>query len=362
MKIMRNICLPTINENEKYDLLILKDRFFITKPGDVLIRNNVCITEIDAEDYLGLPGLIDCHIHLLGGGSLLDLDIAEPFAEDLYQNGITGVIGSLGFDDTTKTITSLIAKTKKLRKKGITAFCLVGGFNYPLLSLTGYFKKDLIFISEVIGIGEFNIDNPMIDTELANLILQCYQAGKLASKAGVIQIHLNNQADSVNRLIKIIKDYALPINSIHLTHVNYNEDVLEVSANFAKLGGFIDITTNLPLAIADAIPPVTAIIKLLERGVEERNITLSTDGYGISYKNRQVFPTDTLLSSCRELIKMGFSIKRAWSFASFNVSEIYKLPQLGEIANNFYANLLLFDKDMNEMQGLLLAGKYMQTK
>ena len=63
-----------------------------------------------------VPGLIDPHIHLLGGSGETGFSTQTPefFISEIVRFGVTTVVGTLGVDTTMKTMAGLLAKVKAL--------------------------------------------------------------------------------------------------------------------------------------------------------------------------------------------------------------------------------------------------------
>jgi len=78
---------------------------------------------VDASDCLVAPGLIDPHQHLLGGSGEEGFSSQTPefFLRELAVAGVTTVVGCLGVDTTTKTMSGLLARAKALDEEGLTA-------------------------------------------------------------------------------------------------------------------------------------------------------------------------------------------------------------------------------------------------
>lgn len=68
--------------------------------------------------------------------------------------GITTVVGLLGTDGIAREMTSLLAKVKGLKEKGITAYAYTGSYQIPVCTVTGNITKDIMLIEEIIGTGE----------------------------------------------------------------------------------------------------------------------------------------------------------------------------------------------------------------
>ena len=128
----------------------------IEKIGDVSAASLRALDPevVDATGCILVPGLIDGHIHLIGGSGEKGFASATPGinAQELRAAGITTVVGLLGTDTTTKTLPSLLAKVKALRDEGLNTRMWTGG--YDARSLTGNVRDDIVLIDEIIGAGE----------------------------------------------------------------------------------------------------------------------------------------------------------------------------------------------------------------
>ena len=63
-----------------------------------------------------LPGIIDPHVHFIGGGGSAGLNsrTKEIAIEKIVEAGITTAVGCLGFDRTSRTLKSPAAKDQRL--------------------------------------------------------------------------------------------------------------------------------------------------------------------------------------------------------------------------------------------------------
>ena len=68
-----------------------------------------------------IPGIIDCHVHVTGGGGESGPASRVPRIQvaDITRAGVTTVIGLLGTDDTTRWTSELVAVTRGLPKNSI---------------------------------------------------------------------------------------------------------------------------------------------------------------------------------------------------------------------------------------------------
>ena len=118
---------------------------------------------IDGKGKILIPGLIDAHVHILGGGGEGGAKTRTPeiMLSDITTGGVTTVVGCLGTDGCTRTMTNLLAKAKGLEEEGITTFVYTGSYQVPVRTLTGSIMDDLILLEKVVGTGEIAIsDHP----------------------------------------------------------------------------------------------------------------------------------------------------------------------------------------------------------
>ena len=112
----------------KKDILILGDKIgAVSEPGRIEIKG-MEYEVVDASEKIVIPGLIDSHVHILGGGGEGGPATRAPeiTVEDIVSSGVTTVIGCLGTDGTSRHMESLLAKAKGLELEGITVYIYSG--------------------------------------------------------------------------------------------------------------------------------------------------------------------------------------------------------------------------------------------
>ena len=116
---------------------------------------------LNARGKLLFPGLIDGHVHILGGGGEGGYHTRTPeiVLTDITLGGVTTVVGCLGTDGTTRSMASLLAKARGLEEEGISAYIYTGSYQVPVRTLTGSIMDDLILIDKVVGCGEIAISD-----------------------------------------------------------------------------------------------------------------------------------------------------------------------------------------------------------
>jgi beta-aspartyl-dipeptidase (metallo-type) len=243
------------------------------------------IEVINASGKLVFPGLIDQHVHIIGGGGVGGLltRSKEIFFHDVVTSGVTTLVGTLGNDTISRSLSTLLIKAKALKLCGINAFIYTGSLVYPPLTITGSIEKDLALITEVIGVklglGESVL--PRLDLrELENLITETRRAGSLSGKPAMVHIHLAASAGDWFELTEsILEQREIPYQQIVFTHVNKTPRLLDRAFEYAKKGGRIDLTTCIrPPERPNGVKPSSGLKRYLELGGPLECITFSSDG------------------------------------------------------------------------------------
>jgi len=262
------------------DLLIAGDRI-ARIAAHLDVPKGLDVEIVDASGKLIVPGFIDLHVHLIGGGGedgptsrVLEIALSE-----LTQAGITTAVGVLGTDNVTRSPEALLAKVKALRQEGISAYMHTGSYHLPSVTITGSVKRDIALIEEVIGIKVAIADHrgsQLNAHELARLASEARLGGMLGSKAGVVHLHIGKGQRGLGLVFDVMERTEIPIGQFLPTHVSNKSSVLlEQAIQFAKQGGNIDITAD-----RDESETVSIISRLLENDVDLAKITMSSDGNG----------------------------------------------------------------------------------
>ncbi len=348
----------------KKDILISGKRIYaVTEPGFIKI-SGLPIQEIDASQKIVVPGFIDSHVHLLGGGGEGGPQTRAPeiSLENIISSGVTTVIGCLGTDGTTRHMESLLAKARALENEGVNTYIFTGSYEVPVKTLTGSIRSDLIIIDKVIGAGEIAVSDhrssqPTFD-EFARLAAECRVGGMLGGKAGILHCHLGDGKRRLELFFRLIKETEIPISQVIPTHTNRNPELLADAVEFTHQGGYIDMTAGLdPEPIDDQHLSIGAALrKCLQNKVPLTQITISSDSNG----SMPVFDTKgnlsgltiatqkSLLANFRYIIQNNIvSLEDAIRLFSTNPADFYKFKNKGRLDAGFDADLILFDKDFN---------------
>lgn len=334
----------------KKDILIAGDKIFRILKDNELVENCLITNTISCNGLFAFPGIIDQHVHIIGGGGEDGFMSRIPEIEfnDIIMAGVTTLVGLLGADGYIRSLKNLLAKARDLQSQGITAFIYTGSYAVPIVTITDSITGDLILINEVIGTGEIAISDPRssypnIDS-LLNLTSQTYIGGLLGGKSGVIHIHLGDGKDGLNPLIELLNTSDFPIEKFVPTHINRNEKLFNEGINYCMSGGNIDLTAGEMIGIC--VP--NAIDMLINKGANLDKITVSSDANG-SIPNIGVGKIQALYDDIKDIIiDKKISPEIAFKFVTENVSRVLKLyPKKGVLKEGSDADILITDKDFN---------------
>ncbi|MCG7569365.1 beta-aspartyl-peptidase [Pseudoalteromonas sp. CNC9-20] len=254
---------------------------------DLTFTSSLHQTVIDGSTLIAIPGFVDSLVHICGGGGEDGFASRTPemMLSDAITAGITTVVGALGTDSIGRTHSNLLAKAKGLKEEGLNAFCYTGAYHLPAPSLTGSIEKDIMFIDEVIGVGEVAISDhrgSQLDAkQLSELAAHARVAGMLSNKRGTISIHVGPSDSHLALLHEVAAHHDVPLNRFYPTHMNRNQQLLDAGIAFANAGGWIDFTTSTTdydLAHGE-VSAARALAQCLAKGVEKTRLTMSSDGH-----------------------------------------------------------------------------------
>ncbi len=363
----------------KQDILILGDR--IAAVGENLqaeFNGAVPVETIDGTDFAAVPGLIDSHEHIMGGGGEGGFHTRTPEATltGLTCCGITTVVGCIGTDGVSRDMTALLAKAHGLENEGITAFCYTGSYQIPPHTLTGSVMKDLMMLDKVIGVGEIAISDhrssqPSYE-EFVRLAADARVGGMLSGKAGILNIHLGDGARHLDLIERVVHETEIPVTQFLPTHINRNSHLFEASVSFAREGGYVDFTGNEDMdsweKISDEVRVCTGIRRLLDAGVSENNFTISSDGQGSlprfspsgQYEGLGIGKASSLLKEIREcVLREHLPLELALRAVTANPARILKLNTKGHIAPGYDGDICLLHKDSLQLHTVIAKGKIM---
>lgn len=353
-----------LGHEEEKNILIVNDKIvdIFTKELPYKVEETY-----DAGGKTIIPGLIDQHIHITGGGGEggFETRVPEIGLSKLVEAGITTAVGLIGTDSETRSVENLVAKSLALTHEGIKTYSLTGSYAYPSPTITGSVKKDIIFVDHLIGVkiaANDHRDSSISYKELQQVGSEARVAGMISGKSGHVTIHMGEGKFYFDQINDALKYSNLPITTFRPTHVNRDARLFEESLDFAKNGGYIDITTSMSKDITD----VSAYQRAKERNILDR-ITFSSDGFG-SWSNYDEYgnlieigytPVDTGLKAIKEIVKSGESLEDAVAPFTSNVARALKLDkEIGYIKKGYQANMVILDENL-DIDGMLSNGRFM---
>jgi len=244
--------------------------------------NSVQVERVYATGKIVVPGFVDLHVHLIGGGGEDGpaSRVSEISLMSLVSAGITTVVGVLGTDAITRSPEALLAKVKGLRAQGLTAYMYTGSYHLPSVTITGSVDRDVALIEEVVGvkiaISDHRGSQPTV-AELARLASLARVGGMVGKKPGIVHAHVGAGSAGLNPIIEACHKTCIPLGQFLPTHVNRSEALLEQGAIFVKNGGYIDLTAHVT---PDGGGTADEIGTLLDSDCDLSAVTISSDGNG----------------------------------------------------------------------------------
>ncbi|MCX6234237.1 MAG: beta-aspartyl-peptidase [Bacteroidetes bacterium] len=329
---------------------------------------------IDCTGLWLVPGLIDSHVHITGGGGEGGPASRMPELQlkMMLEAGVTTVIGCLGTDGITRTVESVLMKVKTVRAQGVSAWMYTGAYQVPPPTITGEIQKDIALFEEIIGVGEVAISDhrssvPTI-AELARIAAHARVAGMIGGKAGIVNLHMGDARDPFRPIHEVVANSELGYKQFLPTHCNRNNYIFEDAKAYGKKG-YVDITTSsYPYYADEEIKPSNALKQLLDSGVPLDHITFTSDACGSLpgfdpetgklIKIEMGLPSSILREIKAAVLVDGVPLEQVLQVATSNPADILKLPGKGYIRDGYDADLLLLDPEFNIVH-LMAMGKIM---
>ena len=315
------------------------------------------VTTTDLEGRRLMPGLIDGHVHVTGGGGEAGLHTSVPPVPlgQFTSNGVTTVVGVLGTDDVVRTTASLVARVRALREEGLSAYGYTGGYHLPPTTLTGGVRSDIVHIDCLIGMGELAISDhrssqPTLD-EVLRIASECHVAGLMTGKAGILHLHLGDGPRGLDLVRRALDTAELPPRVFNPTHVNRRKALFDEACALAERGCTIDVSAFPVADDEDAWSAADALARYLDAGLPPEHITVSSDcggalpvhdtqgrvvsmGYGTS---------EGLVEAIGELLQAGRTLDQILPAFTTNAARLLRLKNKGNLAVGTDADLVVLD-------------------
>ncbi|MCE9595660.1 MAG: beta-aspartyl-peptidase [Planctomycetes bacterium] len=369
-ELLRNVLVHGPKLLGKRDVLVAAGRVLaidveLAAPPKLAVR---------VRDFAGrrlIPGLIEGHAHVTGGGGEAGFKTRVPPVEPsrFTRAGVTAVVGLLGTDDCARTTEELVAATYALRECGLNAWCYSGGYHFPPTTLTGSVRKDVALIDPILGVGELALSDrrssqPTFD-ELLRVASDAYVGGLMSGKAGVTHLHLGDGERGLELVRRALDECELPPAIWFPTHVNRRKALFEEACALTDRGVTIDVTAFPVEEGEDAWSAARALERYLAAGRHPERITTSSDSGGclpVFDADGRVARMDVgspreLARTLKELVDRGLPLERALPPFTSNVARVLRLAGHGVIEVGAPANFVVLDESA-EVSDVMCAGRW----
>lgn len=348
-------------------LLIANDK--IVYVGDVLPELNIEHEVIDTDGAILIPGFIDGHTHLTGGGGEAGFSTRVPPVplSRFTRAGVTTAVGLLGTDDITRSTESMVAQVYALREEGFSAYCYTGGYHLPLTTLTGSVRTDIVFIEPIIGVGELAISDhrssqPTLN-ELLKIASEAHVARLMTGKAGMVHLHLGDGERGLSMVEEALRTAEIPARTYNPTHINRQRFLFEQACELAKKGCWVDVTAFETGDVG--YEPADALLRYMDQDLPQDKLTISSDGGGClpdfhtdgSLKHMSFADSQSMTDIFYALVDNSSAIERFLPFFTRNVAQLMNFHHKGRIQNGADADIIILNKD-HRIEHVMALGKW----
>jgi beta-aspartyl-dipeptidase (metallo-type) len=324
----------------------------------------------DAAGQRLIPGLIDAHVHLTGGGGEAGPQTKVPPLplSRFTRGGVTSVVALLGTDDATRHPRELVAAVYALRAEGLSAWCCTAGYHVPPVTITGSVRGDIASIECMVGvkiaISDHRSSQPTLD-ELLRIASEAHVGGLMTGKAGIVHLHIGDGERGLSLIRDAIAGSELPPSVFNPTHVNRRKALFEDAIALARGGSNVDITAFPVGADDDAWSASDALIRYLDAGAPAERVTVSSDGGGClptfdadgRVVKMGVGDPGDLSRTIGELLSAGQPLERVLPAFTSNPARVLRLTQKGRITVGADADLVVLD-DNGRVQDVMANGMW----
>ncbi len=365
----KNVELYTPEAKGRKDVLVWDDKVFAIE--DVLaIPAGYTGKTVDASGQMMMPGLVDTHVHITGGGGEggFNTRMSELTFEEAVSSGVTAMVGVLGTDGYGRRPEDVLIKCMALNEQGFDCYMLTGSYTLPVVNILGEVAKDVIFFEKIIGAGELALNDHrsscMGYEELLHIACDVRNGARLAGKKGTANIHLGNYLGAFKTLIEVAKT-DITLRAIMIpTHINRTKDVFNESLEWIDFGGYADITAGM--GGDNSWSGAETMELLYNRNKNLNNITMTSDACGSlpsfdelgNLIGIEKGTSSVLLDELRTIMKNGvIPFETAILPITKNAADAFGITTgSGTITVDKKANLLLLDGAGN-LKTTILNGK-----
>lgn len=334
---------------------------------------------IDVKGAYITPGLIDTHLHGIGGYGTEDCSPESilGMSEALADNGVTSFLPTVYTDSLDKMLAStraIVAAMGKEKGAIIEGINLEGPFISPerigAQSPDGLQSVSLDVFNQLYEAGEGHIVAMTVAPELKHMRTLALEA----QKRGIVLL-----AGHTNATYENIMD-GMQCGILHTTHF-FNAMSRLHHRNPGCVGAIMIQQDMKAEIICDGIHVHPELIKLLLREKPVSNVIMVTDslkptkqkkgeltangvpailqdGAFVSRDNPDLFLGSalTLLNGVKNIVSWGIPIDQAIQMASSNPARVYNFKQKGALIPGYRANITIINRDFS-LGGLFINGE-----
>ena len=329
---------------------------------------------IHAEGKKLLPGFIDSHVHISGGGGEGGYKTRTPEIQlsELIEGGITTVVGCIGTDGICRDMKSLLAKARALEEEGITTYVYTGSYRIPVKTLMGNIQEDIILIDKIIGVGEIAISDHRSShvtfEEFIKVVTDARVAGMLSGKAGIVNVHLGDGKLELSYLDRMEKETDIPLTQLVPTHINRSSSLFKKAIEYARKGGFVDFTTSTTGRFLEGgeMKCSKGLKIMMDEGIDIGNISFTSDGQGSlpEFDNSGKFiglgigSVKSLYNEVKDaVLQEGVELEHAIKVITSNVADHLKLENKGRISVGNDADIVIVDSKSLDISTVIAKGR-----
>jgi beta-aspartyl-dipeptidase (metallo-type) len=328
---------------------------------------------IDAKGKKLLPGFIDSHVHIAGGGGEGGYTTRTPEIQfsQIVEGGVTTVVGCIGTDGVCRDMKALLAKARALEEEGITTYVFTGSYRIPVKTLMENIQEDILLIDKIIGVGEIAVSDHRSShvtfEEFIKVVTDARVAGMLSGKAGVVNVHLGDGKLELSYLDRMEKETDIPLTQLVPTHINRSHALFKKAIAYAKKGGFVDFTTSTTGQFLEGgeMKCSKGLKIMIDEGVDIGNISFTSDAQGSlpefdssgKFVRLGIGSVKSLYSEVKDAVLLeGIALEDAIKVITSNVADHLKLKNKGRISVGYHADLVLVDSKTLEISHVIAKG------
>ncbi len=317
------------------------------------------VEEVDLGGRRVIPGLVDCHVHLTGGGGESGPGSRVPPMplSRLTLGGVTTAVGVLGTDDAVRTTAELVTAARGLIAQGLSAWCYTGGYHVPPVTATGSIRLDLLLIDLILGVGELAISDhrssqPTLD-DLLRVAADAHVGGLMSGKAGIVHLHVGDGPRGLELVRQALDRSELPARVFNPTHVNRRRALFDEAMALSERGCTVDVTAFPVAEGEDAWSADEAVVRYLGARLDPSRITVSSDAGGSlpvfdaegRVTGTEVGSPGAVGEALRTLVQRGERLERVLPAFTANPARLLRLERKGRLVPGADADLVVLDTD-----------------